>query len=423
MQEIIFEGIAQELLPQGGCLCEWNQRKFNTWNALPGEKIRAKVLKKNRTLGKAIAIEILTPSPERIPPIEDHFLSCSPWQIMNYETEKREKIALFSRIFQNYGIILPKNLDLYSPPQRIKYRNNMEYSIYHERDGKISLAFFARDYRRKLTLDSCILAHPSITKAATIIINWLNTVDVPYRSIKSLLLRCNSKDQVLAGLFVTEKNFPHPETPFPMRSFSIYYSNPKCPASVIDDTIYSFQPNETLQETLLQKTFHYGLMSFFQIYPSAFEDALRDMKPYVQGDILDYYSGVGAISISLADHVNSAILLDSNHESIHYAQQNIQQNHIQNYKTILAPAEKMLQHIQQEKTLIIDPPRSGLHPKVIRRILEILPQKIIYLSCNPVTCAENLQQILSHYNIIFQRLYNFFPLTPHLECLTVLQIK
>lgn len=423
--EIIFECTAQELLPQGGVLCWRNSKKFLTFNALPGEKIRAKVIKKHKTLGKAIAIEILEPSPLRQQPLEEHFLSCSPWQIMPYDAEKKYKLELCYQIFKNQGIELPEGLELYSSDERFQYRNKMEYSIYHEPDGgNLSLSFYARDYKRKNCLDECILAHPSITKASKNVINWLNTVknDVPYRSIKSLLLRSNSQGEVLGGLFVTTKDFPMPTSNFDMKSFAIYLSNPKSPASVIDETLY-FNGDAVLTEQLLGKTFQYGLMSFFQIYPKTFEHALLGMKDYVQGNVLDYYSGVGSISIALSDNIEHSVLLDCTADSIEFAQKNLELNQLSHFETYLAPAEKMLEHIQSDKILILDPPRSGLHPKVIHRIINVLPKRVIYLSCNPVTCAENIKSILPYYNISFQHLYNFFPSTAHMEYLIILDKK
>ncbi len=84
-------------------------------------------------------------------------------------------------------------------------------------------------------------------------------------------------------------------------------------------------------------------------------------------------------------------------------------------------AEDFIEHIHRDKVLIVDPPRFGLAPKFIRRIRNILPRRIIYLSCNIVSLAENLRHLLPYYSPIHYQLYNFFPASPHSEFLTVLE--
>ena len=90
---------------------------------------------------------------------------------------------------------------------------------------------------------------------------------------------------------------------------------------------------------------------------------------------------------------------------------------------ILAPSENALEYIKKKSNLIVDPPRAGLHEKVTFKILETLPERIIYLSCNPVTQARDIARLSEKYVISYHRGYNFFPRTPHIEHLVVLDIK
>ncbi len=90
-------------------------------------------------------------------------------------------------------------------------------------------------------------------------------------------------------------------------------------------------------------------------------------------------------------------------------------------QAILSPAEKATDYIVKNKTLIVDPPRAGLHQKVVDKILEVLPPKVIYLSCNPITQARDLKMLLAEYKITKVVGYNFFPRTPHIENLIILK--
>jgi 23S rRNA (uracil1939-C5)-methyltransferase len=92
-------------------------------------------------------------------------------------------------------------------------------------------------------------------------------------------------------------------------------------------------------------------------------------------------------------------------------------------KAILAPSEQVLENITSGATIIVDPPRAGLHEDVVRKLLEAAPARIIYLSCNPVTQARDVALLAEKYGIRSHRGYNFFPRTPHIEHLVVLDLK
>ena len=91
-----------------------------------------------------------------------------------------------------------------------------------------------------------------------------------------------------------------------------------------------------------------------------------------------------------------------------------------NAKAVLAASEQALDYINPDNLIIVDPPRAGLHADVINRLLEQLPPRIVYLSCNPVTQARDVALLSENYRIVHHRGYNFFPRTPHIENLVVL---
>jgi 23S rRNA (uracil1939-C5)-methyltransferase len=168
-----------------------------------------------------------------------------------------------------------------------------------------------------------------------------------------------------------------------------------------------------------------GLLSFFQVNVEVFQTALRDMTPFLEGaDLLEYYSGVGAISIGLSGTagIRRALLVDSDPEAIGYAEENIRAQGLEGrYEARAVPAEKMREELRPERTVLLDPPRAGLHPKLLKRVTEVLPGRIVYLSCNIKTQARDVRELLQSYDVIFSRLYNFFPRTPHIESLLVLE--
>src|SRR5690606_5427435 len=129
----------------------------------------------------------------------------------------------------------------------------------------------------------------------------------------------------------------------------------------------------------------YGILSFFQVNIPVFEKALEKIHQEISNDkdVLDFYSGVGSISLPIANKCKSLILVDNNEESIEFAKLNIKENNISNAQAICLPAEKITELINHDKIIIVDPPRSGMHHNVVEKLLQETPKKIIYLSCNP----------------------------------------
>jgi 23S rRNA (uracil1939-C5)-methyltransferase len=136
--------------------------------------------------------------------------------------------------------------------------------------------------------------------------------------------------------------------------------------------------------------------------------------------LIDFYSGVGTIGLTIGG--NDVTLVEVNEDAVREMRANIRTLH-KSAEAVLAPSEKALDYITSDATIILDPPRAGLHNDVTERLLESLPPRIIYLSCNPVTQARDVAQLLEKYEIVYHTGYNFFPRTPHIEHLVVLESK
>ncbi len=397
------------------------------WGALPSEEVEAEIVKRKRRYFEAVVVKVLKSSKFRVSPQEDHFLSCSPWQIVDYkrENELKKELAL-GFIKKNLGLEF-KDVEIMYPEVPFGYRNKMEYQLV-ERDGKISLAYGKRGRKEKIAIEGCLLADKRINEKAVEIVNFLNENGFEASMLKTLMLRIDSKGDVFAALFtfLSKDNFssmfPNFEEKLDLKGFSIYYSTPLSPASVVTDVIYT-RGDFRLEWVLFGKKFHYGFFSFFQINPLIFEKAVKDIYKFVQkGDkVIDFYSGVGVIGIAVADKSDSVLLVEIDEEAVKYAEENIKLNGLSNVEVIASAAESALQFIEQDSTVILDPARSGLHKKVVKQLLRVKPKRIIYLSCNIETQVRDVGFLLREYKISFFKLYNFFPRTPHVESLMVLE--
>ena len=381
-----------------------NGKKVLAWGVLPGEIADIKQIKNKSGFIEGVATNIKQSCSERVnPQDEDSYLSTSPWQILDFASEQHYKAALIEEAFEMHNIVLPNPIEVFTDNNEYGYRNKIEFSWWWDTDlNQLDLAFFRRSTKGKIPVTKTSLAPNAINQKA----------------IKTLLIRCSRHGQTAAQLYVKTEDFPKfSEDEFKkseLDSLEIIYSNPKSPASIITKRLQKWGI-KALQDEILNTRFNYATEGFFQINLPVYEQALLDMKSWINHDInvVDLYSGVGSIGLTIGG--NNVTLVEINENAVREMQKNIKILG-KNAKAILAPSEKALEHI------IVDPPRAGLHKDVIDKLISEKPKRIIYLSCNPVTQARDIAKLSEKYGIKAHRGYNFFPKTPHIEHLAILDL-
>ena len=380
------------LVPGGqGIATAPNGQKIFLWNALPGEAIlEYQVTKRKTHYLEGIATKISRPSSHRIEPRDDCFLSTSPWQILSYQFELEQKLQLLQEQFRQVGLLNLPISPVQTDGQDFFYRNKMEYSLYWDHStNQIQLAFHQRGSHRKLPITTSSLEHPKIFQAAQEIIQNLNNQGAEARTYQSLLLRCNQSGRLAGGLF--ENHQPHPK-----------FTN--------------------LSDYILGSEYFYSPNGFFQINLPVYEMALRVISEQIKSSkVVDLYAGVGTIGLSVTKS-GQLISVESNPAAYQELVRNAANSPHSSLKIqpVLAKSEEVLDFIQSDCTVIVDPPRAGCDIKLLARFLSELPSSIIYLSCNPATQARDLAILQEKY--IIERIipFNFFPRTPHLETVALL---
>ena len=405
-------------------------RKMFVWGGLPGETVAAQMTKKKSNLAEGVVMEVLEPSAERITPRDDtSYLSTSPWQIMTFDAEQHYKSALIEEAFELHDIVLPDKIEVFTDDKQYEYRNKIEFSWYWNKESDtLDLAFFRRGTHGKIPVDGTSLANPAINRAATAMRDLLRTKsDVRAYMLKTLLVRCDNSGNVAMQLYVKEPDFAqlpeHEIVNLGVAGFELVFSNPKSPASVITNRLQQWG-TVNLSDNILDIPFTYAVEGFFQINIPIYEQALRDMKKFVNSKkpTVDLYSGVGTIGLTIGGA--NVTLVEINEPAVIEMKRNIKAlDREKAVQAILAPSESALEHIVAGSTIIVDPPRAGLHEDVVDKLLDVAPERIIYLSCNPVTQARDVARLSEKYGIQYHRGYNFFPRTPHIEHLVVLTLK
>jgi 23S rRNA (uracil1939-C5)-methyltransferase len=404
-------------------------RKIFVWGGLPGETVEVQLTKKKSKLAEGYVINVIKASKERVEPKDpDSFLSTSPWQIMSFESEQRYKAALIEEAFELHDIVLPEKIEVFTDNKEYEYRNKIEFSFWWDKETRqLDLAFFRRGSHGKIPVVSTKLANPAINKAAFAIRDLLIQRHIGGYDLKTLLIRCDAQGNTIAQLYVKDPDFkeipPNQIETLGVKGFEIIYSNPKSPASVITARLQKWGLSN-LTDTLLDVPFGYATEGFFQINLPVYTQALKDMKEWVSVDksVVDLYSGVGTIGLTIGG--NDVTLVELNESAVEEMKQNIAAlKRKDTAKAVLAPTEKALEYITPDNLVIVDPPRAGLHTDVIDRLLDQKPERIIYLSCNPVTQARDVMLLAEIYGIKSHKGYNFFPRTPHIEHLIILDKK
>ena len=403
-----------KLIPGGQALGTLpNGKKAFFWNALPGETVTEyQITKEKSHYLEAIATKIKNPSKHRIAPVDECYLSTSPWQIMDYDYELEWKSQL-------------AEAPIFDDGNALHYRNKMEYSLYWDNEKcQISLAFHARGSHRKIPITQSSIERPEIFAAATKIVADLNANHEEARKYQSLLLRCDQQGNVSGGLF--ENGQPHPVFP-------------------------------NLTDTILWHKYSYSPNGFFQINLPVYEMALKEIQKHIKTDkVLDLYSGVGTIGLSVAQGKNLT-LVESNPDAFRELEKNClnvtnncsspafggydreagSEPHNDGSeepvgeglllvvsdvpRAVFAKSEDALEYISPDATVIVDPPRAGCDKKLLDKLLEVLPPVIIYLSCNPATQTRDIEILSQQYHVTDAKAFNFFPRTPHIEKLVVLE--
>ena len=434
MKRQIFETLTLEKVVGGGQALGTlaDGRKCFVWGGLPGETVTVRITKKKSHLVEAVVEEVISPSPDRIQPRDPNsYLSTSPWQIMPLEIEQTYKAQLIDDAFALHGVALPAVIDIYCDNVVYGYRNKVEFSWYSEAGESgdtLDLAFFRRGSKGKIIVNGTSLARPEINNLTRAIRDLLRHKRVAAHQLKTLLIRCDQSGSCVWQLYLKD-HLPEIITAdeaakLPAQGGEVIYSDPRSPASRITERLVCFG-NTTLTDTILGVPFRYACEGFFQVNVPVYEQALRDMREWVplatDQPILDFYAGVGTIGLTIAS--GNITLVEINADAVREMQRNITELGRTDARAVLAPSEQALDHITGREIVIVDPPRAGLHPDVIATLLQQLPPRILYLSCNPVTQARDVASLQQYYRIVHHRGYNFFPRTPHSEHLVVLDKK
>lgn len=431
-------------------------------NAVPGDVVNVQVIKSKKNYYEAQVIDFVKYSSDRVEPKCRHFGLCGgcKWQNLAYEKQLEYKSQEVFNNIKKIGKIEPfEYLPIVPSDETYGYRNKMEYSFsasrwltaeeicsQNEIRDRNALGFhIPRQWSKVLDISECFLQvepsnkiRNSIKKFAEK--NSMDFYDFQNRKgfLRTLMIRSNSKNEfmVLVQFFEEDKEkqemlLSFIQTEFPQVKTLLYAVNPKGNDTLYDLDIQTFNGDGFLMEQIENMQFKIGARSFFQTnYHQAvklYEIARNFAGLSGSETVYDLYTGTGTIAQFVAAKAKKVVGIESVSEAIESAKENAKLNNITNCTFFCGDmkdifTQEFISENGRPDVIITDPPRDGMHKKVVETILDISPEKIVYISCNSATQARDLEMMKDRYETVKIQAVDMFPQTHHVESVALLRL-
>lgn len=432
-------------------------------NAVPGDTVNIRVTKKNRRFLEGVVTEVLEESPDRITPACQHFGVCGgcKWQNMTYEKQLFYKEKEVKDNLERIGKInVDHCLPILSSDEIYFYRNKLEFSFSNQRwitqdemdegneiTDKNALGFHIPGrWSKILDVKKCWLQEDPSNAIRLEVKRFANENGYEFFNpveqsglLRTLMIRTTTTGQVMVLIQFFKENkdqrialLEHLKKTFPEITSLLFAINPKGNDSVYDLEIETFSGLDYIMEEMEGLQFKIGPKSFYQTNPKQAYELYKVARNFagLTGDelVYDLYTGTGTIAQFVAKNAKKVIGVESVQEAIDAAKENAEFNHINNCEFLCGDMKDVLNQDFLIKhghpdVIITDPPRNGMHPQVVQNILQISPEKIVYVSCNSATQARDLELMKEAYDIIQIQPVDMFPQTYHVENVVLMQRK
>ena len=448
---------------KGKSLAKHDGRVIFVQGGVPGDICDITVFKRRKKFWEARIEKTHTLSVRRSEPKCEHFGTCGgcKWQNMNYtsqlEFKQNEVLNNLKRIG---GVELPEHEEIIGSKNEYFYRNKMEFTFSNKRwltleeiqsDAEIAdkdaLGFHVPGmFDKVIDLNNCYLQKEpsnsirlSVKKFADE--NGLTYFDIRNHEglLRNLLIRTSSTNNLMVLVQFFEDNkkninllMEHIKISFPEITSLLYVINQKANDTMYDQDIICFNGKDHIMEEMDGLHFKIGAKSFFQTNSEQAKILYRKTKELAsitKNDLVyDLYTGIGTIAQYVATSAKKVVGIDSVEEGIQAAYKNAELNNIENCIFYTGDMKDIFtdEFISENGTpdvIITDPPRDGMHKKVVEQILKIGAKRIVYISCNSATQARDLSLMDNLYKVTQIQPIDMFPQTHHVENIVVLELK
>src|SRR4051794_32327668 len=404
--------------------------------AVPGDRVRAVVTKRKRDYAEARTVEVLEPSGDRIAPVADH--PGAPWQVLPYERQLEIKGSQVGEALRRLGRLDVEVAESVPAVERWRYRNKAEFSFGTGPEGRLELGFHPPGrWYEVAPMGECLLVSERADAARRAALEWargqgLSAFDRRSHEglLRNLVVREGRRTgQLQVRLVIGDGDLDTESLARVLDTDALFVTRTDALAETTagGDTELVTGPAELDEEVA-------GLR--FAISPEAFFQTNTEMAERLYGvvgefaaltgfeRVYDLFCGIGTIGLTLAPRAGEVCGLEIVEPAIADAIRNARENEIGNARFFAGDVRLALRELVETAgrpdVVVVDPPRAGLSAKIVRRMIEAAPKRLVYVSCNPPTLAPNAAQLVeAGYELKRVRPVDMFPQTPHIECVAV----
>lgn len=408
--DVNIEGLENE----GAGVCRINGMVVFVPKALTGEKVRIRITEIKKNYAKGKVIEVLEKSKHRVDSGCPYYEECGGCNLRHQDSKenlkfKKEKVE---NAIKRIGRLNIKVKDVVSSFRDDNYRNKASFKVENNKIG-----FYSEGTYQLVDIKECKLMKKEINDSLYYIRKYL---EENKNEIKNVTVKYgNAMNEILIDIYSVN------ESDINICDFLI--NNLSSLKTIIFNDKIVYQ-NGYISQIINGLMFNCSAKSFFQVNDMQAEKlynlAIKSAKLKKSDTVLDLYCGTGTISCIVSSHVKKVIGVEIVEDAVRDAKCNLMINNINNVKFIVGDAAKKVSKIKEKVDVIfVDPPRSGMDRKMISIIKNIKAEKIVYISCNPVTMARDLNYLSDTYITSEVTPVDMFPNTAHVECVCLLNLR
>lgn len=428
-------------------IVELEDRSIVIKNTVPGQTVRFRIAKLKQGKGEGTLLEVTEPAANELPkPACPHFGTCGGcvYQMLPYEEQLKLKEtqvkALLDPVAGDYEFLGVKG-----SPKAEGYRNKMEFSFGDEvKGGELMLGLHKRgSFYDIVDVSNCTLVHPDFRKILVCIRDFCRENNLPYYHkmshegyLRHLVVRRAEKTGEILVNLVTTTQMQVDMQPLKQRLLEltlegsyagILHTSNDGLADVVrcenTDVLYG---KEYFYEEILGLRFKISTYSFFQTNSLGAEVLYSQAREFIgEGNrkvVFDLYSGTGTIAQLMAPAAEKVIGVEIIEEAVEAAKENAAGNGLSNCEFIAGDVLKVLDSIEEKpEYIILDPPRDGINPKALQKIINYGVERMVYISCKPTSLARDLEMLTAGgYRVEKVACVDMFPQTANVETVVLL---
>jgi 23S rRNA (uracil1939-C5)-methyltransferase len=461
LKEVKIDRMAAE----GKCIAHHEDMVVFVKDVAPGDVVDLQVTKKKKSFMEAKPIRFHQLSPLRITPFCNHFGICGgcKWQHIPYDLQLKYKQQQVVDNFERIGkIAIGEILPIVPSEETTYYRNKLEYtfSVHRwltkeeissgEEFDRRALGFhIPQSFEKILHIEHCYLQPEPSNNVRLALDKFARTHNIAFYDpvthkgvLRNLIIRTSNSQEVMVIVQFGGDAAHHPEVvhqvmlfmqeSFPEITSLQYIINPKKNDTYFDQSVEVFSGIPHITEKMEDLRFRISPKAFYQTNAQQAYQLYKATRSLanLQGHevVYDLYSGTGTIATFVARQARQVIGIEYVEDAIEDAKVNAELNHISNtlfyagdIKDILN--EQFLAAHEHPDVIITDPPRSGMHPEVVQKLLDLEAKRIVYVSCNPATQARDVAMLSQKYEVDKLQPVDMFPHTHHVESIALLCLR